>query len=110
MIMSKILCILIVLIGLCGAYQKEYHTSLVNWVKQGESDDRLWQALNKGDMFGYQTHSNFWEIFSMMRTTFPEFVGQNEIIGHTYENDNIEAFKIGKAMDKSSKKSKKSFV
>lgn len=60
-------------------------------------------------MMGYWTHSNFWEIYSMMHQIFPEFVSKKWVIGRTYEKNYIEAFRIGKSMD-SPKSSKKNFA
>lgn len=96
---GKFLVILCVLIGLSNTLNKDYQKDIVGYIKNGESEYEVWGFIDKGDMMGYFTYDNFWEIYDIVSMAFPEFVSEKIKIGETSQKNSIDAFKIGKNMD-----------
>lgn len=66
----------------------------------------LYVHLNQGQMGGYYTHANFWQIFESLKGAFPDYITNKERVGKTYLKDNIESFKIGKNINQQNRQAR----
>ena len=96
---KKVLVGLVVISFLACLAQATLEDSILhdikNFIKRDKPLDNLYPLISKGEMGGYFTHKNFWQIYDNLHNSFPKFVGKRKTLGLTVQKNKIEYFEIG---------------
>jgi hypothetical protein len=71
-----------------------------NFVEHKQPLKKLYPLMDKGEMGGYFTHENFWQIYDRLHSEWPQFVGARQTLGQTFQKNKIEYFELGNEISK----------
>ena len=71
-----------------------------NFVEHKKPLKKLYPLMDQGEMGGYFTHENFWQIYEKLHSEWPQFVGARQTLCHTFQKNKMEYFELGNEISK----------